>query len=261
MNFDSVLAKPQANLIAGEQITNEIYRFRAEVSSLAPGWKDAIAACLGSDLKLVTQATFEVAGKRQSGVGHTIEAFAVYAPTSHFVSKAEMAATLETMKVRKVAANLYMGADETIWKVTEAGNSVSITKDGNDDINELLASANSNHFDHSFVSELSKSGMGEIAYVHKNGMIEAGIAVGRVKGDLNRIQAFSIDDLKEHGKKAVPVILSTLQVVAFEDFKELEEPEDFNGFDPLEYYRALYSNDPETMRTLEEFAEGMNLEG
>jgi hypothetical protein len=260
MQFTPNLSKPTATLIAGKQISNHVYRFRAVVSSLATGWKEALTSCIGKDLKLVPQAAFEVAGKRQDGVGHTVEAFAVYAPTTHFISKSELASTLESLNVRKVAANLYMGDDETVWKVNEAGNNYTITKEGTDDIEALLASANANHYNHDFVSQLNPSGMGEIAFVHDNGTIVAGISVGRVNGDLNRIQALMVDDLQTKGTSAEPIVLSTLQVVAFEEFQDLDEPEEFENFDPLDYWRSVYSNDPEIMRTLETFAEDMNLQ-
>ena len=115
MQFTPNLQQPKARLIAGASVSNNVYRFRAEVSSLKAGWKEALTACLGSDLKLIPQAAFEVANTRQVGVGHTVEAFAVFAPTTHYVEGPALEASLKDLGVRKVAANLYMDDNETVW--------------------------------------------------------------------------------------------------------------------------------------------------
>jgi hypothetical protein len=253
------LTATTANLIAGTKVNDSLYSFRVEVSSLAEGFKGAIDKVIGSDLKLVECACFEVANTRQQGVGHTVEAFAVYAPTTYFVPKVQMSSTLEKLGASKVAANLYMGEDEAMWKVTQAGDSVTISKEGTDDIEELLASANSNAFNHDFTPIINKTGMSEVAYVADNGIIEAALAVGFTKGDATRLQVFRYDDLRSKGKRAELTVISSMQVVAYEELEDVDTVEEFEQLNPVDYWRLVYSNDPEIMKMMEENVEHMNL--
>lgn len=261
-DFNPTTSNVTANLIAGEKISNNVYRFKAVVSSLKNGWADAVSNLLGEDLKLVEQACFESDDIRQGGIGKVVEAFAVYAPTTMMVEKAELSSTLAELNVKKVSANLYMSDDESVWKVEQAGDQFIITKQGTDDIEALLANANLNPYSSkiTFNDIVNKDGFGVVAFVHDNGCIEAGIAVGRANGDRERMQVILSDELSSKGKTAQPIVISSLQVVAFEEFEGIDEPEDFESFDPLDYYRQQYADDPEMIRTLETFAQGMNLQ-
>jgi hypothetical protein len=264
MTFNPTLLAVTANLIAGMKVSNNVYRFRAEVSSIADkdGWKKAVASLLGDDLKLVETACFQIDTNRQSGVGVTVEAFATFSPTTHYVAKSELASTLEKIGKGKMVANMYMTDDEAVWRVTQAGNSMVITKEGSDDIEALLASANetqnSQAFDQTCADLITADGLGMIGFVHDNGLIEAAFSVNRTVGDPTRLQVLRVEDLKLHGKAAQPIVISALQVIAFEDLPDLDSPEDFDGLNPLEYYRSIWSNDPETMRMLETYIGDMH---
>lgn len=253
--FNPSKTKVTANLVCGKKITDTLYRFQAEVSSLKDGWTDAVQAKLGSDLKLIQATAAE--HSRKSGMGKLIEAFAVIAPEMHYVKSDEFASTMENLGAKEVAKNMYMDADETVWSVTQHGDDMVITKNGNDNIDALLASANAvNDRKDDRIQPIIASfdTPMKVIYVSAAGELTSGIMFDGVNGDKQRAQVVNTKEIANE-----PLVIDLHQVTAFEELPELKDDADFEGDNTLEYYRVMYSEDPEMMKSLEDLYEGVDI--
>lgn len=235
-----------AHLISGAQINNHLYRFKAVVSSKAAGWQDAVISQLGSDLTLVEEACIQLSS---TDMGTVIEGFAKYAPSTHVVAKSEFASHCENNGLVHLSKNMYMDADERIWEVREAGADCYISKTGNDDVEALLASVNRHASTKDQIKPLVTASEfpGAARIVNDAGELVDIMIVSATKGDNERFTYLELDNLRAQAQVA-----SVLQVVAYEDLQHLTQAEDFENYNPLDYWREVYSDDPEMVQTLKE---------
>lgn len=241
-SFNPSVTKSKTELTALANVSSHLFRFNM-ISTTAKTTHDAIQASLGKGMTLVKSG---LASQGRGKFGYELSGFALAYPESHVVKTNEFASYVKDKNIREVARNMYMDDDETVWQVSRVGEETIISKDGNDDIDALLASVDQN-LSRTTIEPIytEDSPVSVVAYITTSGHLESGICFANVQGDSDKSQVLAFDSINDDA-----VVISNLSIVAFQALENLDEEQDFENLDPLTYYRTLYSQDPDMVNTL-----------
>lgn len=247
-SFSPKQSKATAKIVALANVSANLFRFRAQVSSNLNRKVAVSNALAASGLGLITSASFVV----KSGATPTVEGFALATPMSKIMASSELASTLKEMGVKEVAKNMYMDSDEIIWHVSSIGDDVVIQKDSNGEVEALLASV-AKEKDSTFSPLIDDtSDVGTIAYVADNGLIDTGIVFANVAGRPTHSKVLSFEDIEGE-----PIEVANAAVIAYDELTQLDEEQDFENIDPVDYFRIVYSKDPEMVNSLKTLTQNL----
>lgn len=230
-----------AHITAGRNVLDNLVRFQAQVSSLREGYVDAIAKAFSNNV-LVLEDTLVVT----SNIGrHTpakiVEGFGLIRPVSKRLDHEKAAAEIDHLGLTCVASNIYLDPNQVQWRVEKYGDSTVISRDTNDDVAELIETANRKYAqeNNQIKSLVDNKFVGVVGYVNEAGSQVSGYAFAGVEGNSDLLQVIMAMNMDGD-----PVMVDTFQVIASDDLADLEVPEDIRDLTGREYYKAIYSRDP-----------------
>ena len=147
--------KPVCRILSGTHVRHGLHRFRAEISSMQEGWQRSVTDAMGGDIRLGVTLHTPPDKAYVHGI-HILDGWCKAKEEQYVVANDELASTVQRMGLVHTASNMYMDADEVVWRIHRKNNgSVIITKDMDaDDITQLLekASTYNNIPENSFTS-------------------------------------------------------------------------------------------------------------
>jgi len=246
MTFKIASRKPVANVQAGRRVATDLYRVRAEVSHVSDGWKEAVEEAFDRGVSLVEGSFFDAG---ESAGGRILEGFCQAHPQSRrYAADGWLEAAAEDgVVLREVAANMYMDADEQVWSFRKSGDQVILTRDsGDEEVQTIVANVNAvlPQGNADIVPLVRPDEQAVVAYVTRDGFVSRGILFASV-GSGERVQILDVDVDEA-------VVATTWQIVAADDLPHLQDTEDFDSVDPADYWRQVWSDDPDMLNGLRE---------